>query len=66
MVCCGARTDQADPRLLTLPLECGVTVIAAHSGTKSGLIDPEYFHIFAEMTKRFPNLYGDSSAFNVP
>lgn len=60
------RPDYADPRLLTLPLECGVTVIAAHSGTKSGLTDPEYFHIFAEMTTRFQNLYGDSSAFNVP
>jgi len=52
--------------VLTLPLECGVTVIAAHSGTKSGLFDPEYFHVFAEMTQRFSNLYGDTSAFNVP
>jgi hypothetical protein len=43
-----------------------VTVIAAHSATKSGLFDPEYFHIFAEMTRKFPNLYGDNSAFNVP
>lgn len=60
------RPEFADPRVLTLPLECGVTVIAAHSGTKSGLTDPEYFHVFAEMTQRFPNLYGDTSAFNVP
>jgi len=60
------RQDFADPQNLTLPLECGVTVIAAHSGTKSGLFDPDYFHGFAEMTRRFPNLYGDSSAFNVP
>src|SRR5437588_4680512 len=60
------RADFADPRSLTLPLECGVTVIAAHCGTKSGLFDPEYFHVFAEMTRRFPNLYGDTSAFNVP
>jgi len=60
------RADFADPRILTLPLECGVTVIAAHCGTKSGLFDPEYFHVFAEMTRRFPNLYGDTSAFNVP
>ena len=60
------RKEFADPRLLTLPLECGVTVIAAHSATKSGLTDPEYFHVFAEMTQRFPNLYGDTSAFNVP
>ena len=56
----------ADPRLLAWPLECGVTVIAAHCGTKSGLFDPEYFHVFAEMTQRFPRLYGDTSAFNVP
>ena len=60
------RPEFADPRGLTLPLECGVTVIAAHSGTKSGLFDPEYFHAFAELTRRFPNLYGDTSAFNVP
>jgi predicted TIM-barrel fold metal-dependent hydrolase len=60
------RPEFADPRILTLPLECGVTVIAAHCGTKSGLFDPEYFHVFAEMTRRFPNLYGDTSAFNVP
>ena len=60
------HADFADPRILTLPLECGVTVIAAHCGTKSGLFDPEYFHVFAEMTRRFPNLYGDTSAFNVP
>lgn len=60
------RRDYANPRILTLPLECGVTVIAAHSGTKSGLFDPEYFSVFAEMTRQFPNLYGDTSAFNVP
>ena len=58
--------DFSDPRTLKLPLEIGVTVIAAHSGTKSGFTDPEYFHVFAEMTRRFPNLYGDTSAFNVP
>jgi len=60
------RPEFSDPRILQLPLECGVTVIAAHSGTKSGLTDPEYFHGFAEMTRRYPNLYGDTSAFNVP
>jgi len=60
------QPEFAVPRVLTRPLECGVTVIAAHSGTKSGLFDPEYFHVFADMTQRFPNLYGDTSAFNVP
>src|SRR3989442_9339742 len=60
------RREFAGPGILTLPLECGVTVIAAHCGTKSGVFDPEYFYVFAEMTRRFPNLYGDTSAFNVP
>jgi predicted TIM-barrel fold metal-dependent hydrolase len=60
------RAEYSDPRTLVLPLECGVKVIAAHCGTKSGLSDPEYFHIFTEMTQRFTNLYGDNSAFTVP
>jgi len=58
--------EYADPRILALPLECGVNVIAAHCATRSGLFDPEYFHIFTGMTRRFSNLYGDTSAFNVP
>ncbi|MBM3845451.1 MAG: metal-dependent hydrolase [Verrucomicrobia bacterium] len=60
------RADLADPRTLTLPLECGVTVIAAHCATRSGIADPDYFTHFAEMTRRHPNLYGDTSAFNLP
>jgi hypothetical protein len=60
------KPEYSDPRLLTLPLECGVKVIAAHCGTKSGLTDPEYFDIFVQMTRRFPNFYGDNSAFTVP
>jgi hypothetical protein len=56
----------SDPRVLRFPLECGVNVIAAHCATKSGLFDPEYFHVFAEMTRQYSNLYGDNSAFNVP
>lgn len=54
------------PHVLRLPLECGLTVIAAHSATKSGLTDPEYFHVFCDMLAQYPNLYGDTSAFNVP
>jgi len=56
----------ADPRVLLRPLEIGVTCIAAHCGTASGLFDPDYFGVFAGLVKRFPNLYGDNSAFNVP
>ena len=60
------RQEFSDPRILRLPLECGVTVIAAHCGTKSGPRDPEYFHVFSEMTRKYPRFYGDNSAFNVP
>ncbi|MGZ4963497.1 MAG: amidohydrolase family protein [Limisphaerales bacterium] len=56
----------SDPRILRLPLECGVNVIAAHCATKSGLTDPDYFPVLAEMMKRHTNLYGDNSAMNVP
>ena len=60
------RVEFSNPEILRGPLECGVTVIAAHCGTKSGLFDKEYFFMFVEMTKRYPNLYGDTSAFSVP
>jgi predicted TIM-barrel fold metal-dependent hydrolase len=52
----------ADPKLLRFPLECGVTVIAAHCGTSSGAFDRDYFDDWAEMLREFPNLYGDISA----
>jgi predicted TIM-barrel fold metal-dependent hydrolase len=52
----------ADPKLLRLPLECGVTVIAAHCATKSGLFDRDYFDDWVKMLGNFPNLYGDISA----
>ena len=52
----------ADPRLLRTPLQCGVTVIAAHCGTSSGAFDRDYFDDWAVMLREFPNLYGDISA----
>src|SRR5690606_34113847 len=52
----------ASPRMLTRPLEIGVTCIAAHCGTGMMLLDPDYLDVFADMAARFPNLYGDNSA----
>jgi uncharacterized protein len=52
----------ASPHVLTRALEIGVTCIAAHSGTGMMLLDPDYFDLFVEMTRRFPRLYGDNSA----
>jgi uncharacterized protein len=60
------RKEYSDPNVLIRPLEIGVNVIAAHCATKSGLTDPEYFESFVQMLERFPNLYGDTSAWNVP
>ena len=56
----------ADPRVLIRPLQIGVTCIAAHCGTASILWDQDYFDVFEDMVKRYPKLYGDNSAFNVP
>jgi hypothetical protein len=60
------RPEFADPRVLRLPLECGVTVIAAHCGTRSMPWVPDYFSVFVEMTRRYPRLYGDNGAFHIP
>ncbi|MES2707866.1 MAG: amidohydrolase family protein [Verrucomicrobiota bacterium] len=56
----------SDPAVLRLPLECGVNVIAAHCGTKSGIGDPDYLPRLLHMMDRWPNLYGDLSALNLP
>ncbi len=51
---------------LERPLALGVKVVAAHSGTRSGLWDPDSFDEFVAMTKKWPNLYGDLSAWSAP
>lgn len=56
------RPDLASPRMLTQPLEVGVTCIAAHCGTGMIALDPDYFDDFVAMTRRYSNLYGDNSA----
>ncbi len=55
-----------NPNVLRLPLECGVTVIAAHCATASHPLDRDYTDTFIEMLTRYPNLYGDNSALNTP
>ena len=54
--------ELARPQVLTRALEIGVTCIAAHCGTGTIGLDPDYFDAFAEMTRKFPRLYGDNSA----
>jgi predicted TIM-barrel fold metal-dependent hydrolase len=56
----------ADPRILRLPLECGVQVIAAHGAGRSGLWDPDYTNDLLKMMDEFPNLFTDNSALASP
>jgi predicted TIM-barrel fold metal-dependent hydrolase len=56
------RPDLADPRVLAAPLECGVTVIAAHCGTTAGYGGQHWFPEFCAMLPKYPRLYGDNSA----
>lgn len=62
------QTDPAlaNPLKLSLPLEHGVTVIAAHAAGRSGLWDPDWTADLEAMTKTFPNLYCDNSALCSP
>ncbi len=52
----------ADPRTLELPLELGVTCIAAHSAGGSYPGDKDYTDDLLKMFKQYDNLYGDNSA----
>lgn len=56
------------PQRLRFPLECGVTVIAAHAATRSapGWWERDEMPGFLEMLKEYPHLYGDISALNSP
>lgn len=56
----------ADPRILRLPLSCGVKVIAAHGAGRSGLCDPDYTRDLLKMMDEFPNLFTDNSALASP
>jgi predicted TIM-barrel fold metal-dependent hydrolase len=58
--------DVASPALLTEALKRGVTVIAAHCGTRSALFETDYVELFARMSKEHEHLYGDTSALNLP
>jgi predicted TIM-barrel fold metal-dependent hydrolase len=57
-----ARNELADPELLRLPLELGVTVIAAHAASNGRAFGERNFDRFLRLCDRFPNLYADVSA----
>jgi hypothetical protein len=50
------------PEPLRLPLECGVTVIAAHGAGRNHPLGPHYTPRLVAMMREHPNLYADNSA----
>jgi len=58
--------DFAPVRLLEPALKRGVTVIAAHCGTRSTFREADYFDEFMQMCRQYENLYGDTAALNLP
>ncbi|HEX2780757.1 MAG TPA: amidohydrolase family protein [Gemmatimonadaceae bacterium] len=59
-------TTVADPALLRPALERGVTVIAAHCGTRSAPGETCFVKTFVRMAKEHERFYGDTSALNLP
>lgn len=56
----------ADPTVLELALERGVTVIAAHCATRALPWQTDYLPKFLRMAKEHEHFYGDTAALNLP
>ena len=56
----------ASPALLDEAVRRGVTIIAAHCGTRSAMGETDYVGVFAKMAKDHEHFYGDTSALNLP
>jgi uncharacterized protein len=56
----------ASPELLEPALKRGVTVIAAHCGTRARPFETDYLPIFVRMANEHEHFYGDTAALNLP
>lgn len=56
----------ADPTLLMPALRRGVTVIAAHCGTRSTFWESDYLTQWCKMAREHEHFYGDTSALSLP
>jgi len=54
------------PELLVPALRRGVTVIAAHCGTRSVPFETDYLPVFLRLVREHENLYGDTAALCLP
>jgi predicted TIM-barrel fold metal-dependent hydrolase len=60
------RPDVADPMLLRPAIERGVTIIAAHCGTKSMPWNEDFLPNWCKLAREHEHFYGDTSALNLP
>ena len=60
------NAEVASPALLDEAVKRGVTIIAAHCGTRSALGETDYVDVFARMARDHEHFYGDTSALNLP
>jgi predicted TIM-barrel fold metal-dependent hydrolase len=56
----------ADPALLVPALQRGVTVIAAHCGTRSRPLETDFAPTFFRLAHEYEHLYGDTAALDLP
>ena len=56
----------ADPALLIPAVKRGVTVIAAHCGTRATPFEKDFLPTFVRMAKEHEHFYGDTAALNLP
>lgn len=56
----------ADPYLLVPALRRGVTVIAAHCGTRSAPDETDFVPHFVRLAHEYANCFGDTAALNLP
>lgn len=56
----------ADPTLLLPAVRRGVTIIAAHCGTRSARREPDYLPQWCRMALEHERFYGDTAALNLP
>jgi predicted TIM-barrel fold metal-dependent hydrolase len=56
----------ADPELLVPAIRRGVTVIAAHCGTRALPWETDYLPAFCRLARKHEHFYGDTSALDLP
>jgi predicted TIM-barrel fold metal-dependent hydrolase len=57
------RPEFGNPEVMRPALDRGVNIIMAHSGTRSGIFDGDWLAQFCGLARKYPNCWGDTSAF---